>query len=128
MIHFDIVNMQAQLEELEKRTNTPNFWESPEKTTPVLSKIKNIKNKLDKYNKIETELSNIQSLNDLLLLEYDKELADELIENTKYLEKEIDKLEIQTLLSGKYDKNNAILTLHPGARRYRISRLGRNAI
>lgn len=115
MIHFDIANLQKELKELENITNSPDFWQSPEKSTPVLTKIKGIQNKLGKYNKIESELSNIESLNDLLILEYDEELSEELISNTKSLEKEIDKLEIQTLLSGKYDRNNAILTLHPGA-------------
>lgn len=115
MIHFDIANLQKELKELENITNLPDFWQTPEKSTPVLTKMKVIQNKLDKYNKIEAELLNIENLNDLLILEYDEELSEELIANTKNLEKEIDKLEIQTLLSGKYDKNNAILTLHPGA-------------
>ena len=115
MIHFDISNLKLKLKELEETTNSEDFWQNPEKTTPILSQIKSIKNKLEIYNKIETEIFNIEGLNDLLIVEYDKELADELIENTSNLEKEIEKLEIQTLLSGKYDKNNAILTLHPGA-------------
>ena len=44
------------------------------------------------------------------------------------LEKELEKFEIVTLLSGKYDKNNAIITLHPGARWHRKTRLGENVI
>ena len=115
MIHFDIANLKLELKELETKTNSPDFWQNPEKNTPILTKIKVIQNKLEKYNKIQTELSNIENLNDLLILEYDKELAEELISSTNSLENEIDKLEIETLLSGKYDKNNAILTLHPGA-------------
>ena len=115
MIHFDIANLQVELKKLESKTNSPDFWQNPDKNTPILSKIKDFQNKLDKYNKIEDELSNIESLNDLLILEYDKGLAEELIANTINLQNEIDKLEIQTLLSGKYDSNNAILTLHPGA-------------
>ena len=39
----------------------------------------------------------------------------EVIKSTRKLEKEINELEVKTLLSGKYDQNNAILTLHPGA-------------
>lgn len=115
MIHFDIANLKKELNKLEVITNSPDFWQSTEKNTPILTKMKSIQNKLDKYNKIDSELSNIENLNELLILEYDKELAEELISNTKDLENEIEKLEIQTLLSGKYDKNNAILTLHPGA-------------
>ena len=115
MIHFDIANLEIELKELESIANSPDFWQNPEKTTPILANIKGIQNKLEKYNKIESEILNIENLNDLLILEYDKELAEELIKTTIFLEKEIEKLEIQTLLSEKYDKNNAILTLHPGA-------------
>ena len=115
MIHFDIASLELELKELESKTNSPDFWQNPEKSTPILSRIKAIQKRIEKYNKINSELSNIENLNDLLILEYDKELADELITNTITLENEIDKLEIQTLLSGKYDRNNAILTLHPGA-------------
>lgn len=115
MIHFDIANLELELKELEAKTNSPDFWQNPEKNTPILTKLKAVQSKLDKYNKIQTELSNIENLNDLLILEYDKELSEELILSTNSLEKEIDRLEIQTLLSGKYDRNNAILTLHPGA-------------
>lgn len=115
MIHFDISNLELELKELESKTNSPDFWQNPEKSTPILTKMKSIQSKLDKYKKINDELSNLENLNDLLISEYDKDLADELITNTNSLEEEISKLEIQTLLSGKYDRNNAILTLHPGA-------------
>lgn len=115
MIHFDIANLQKELNNLEKKTNNPNFWSNPEESTPILAKIKEIKSKLDNYKKIETELINLESLNKLLLDEYDKELAIELFNTINNLEKDIAKLELKTLLSAKYDKNNAILTLHPGA-------------
>ena len=115
MIHFDTSNLELDLKELESKTNSPDFWQNPEKSTPILTKMKSIQSKLDKYKKINDELSNLENLNDLLILEYDNDLAEELITNTNSLEEEISKLEIQTLLSGKYDKNNAILTLHPGA-------------
>lgn len=54
-------------------------------------------------------------MNELLCLEEDNELIKELLKDTLKLQKELENLELQTLLSGKYDKNNAILTLHPGA-------------
>ena len=93
----------------------PDFWQNPENTTPVLTKIKEIQNKINSYNKIESELSNLENLNELLVEEYEEELALELVNSTSNLEREMENLEIKTLLSGKYDNNNAILTLHPGA-------------
>ncbi len=52
---------------------------------------------------------------DLVMQEQDEELANEIINNYKELDIEIEKLELATYLSGKYDKNNAIITIHPGA-------------
>lgn len=54
-------------------------------------------------------------MNELLLVESDEEMANDLVANTASISKEIDNLEVTTLLSGKYDVNNAIVTIHPGA-------------
>ena len=115
MIHFDLGSLQIELKELEDKTNMPDFWQKSENTALVLAKIKEIQNKINSYNKIKSELSNLENLNELLIEEYEQELALELVNSTNNLEKQIESLEIKTLLSGKYDNNNAILTLHPGA-------------
>ena len=54
-------------------------------------------------------------ISELLKIEFDDEMAKEVTKNTKNLVKEIEKLEIATLFSGKYDNMNAIVTIHPGA-------------
>ena len=115
MIHFDIVNLKQELKELEDKTNDANFWSNPNNSAPVLSKIKSIKNDIDTFEKLNYEINNLESLNELLLSEYDKELEEELFLATNAVSKAIENLEVKTLLSGKYDRNNAILTLHPGA-------------
>lgn len=112
---FDISKLEAELKELEKQTVEVNFWSDSKKSSVVLGKIKKIKSKVETYKKIEKELNNLIELSDLLKLEIDEEMAKEVIKNTKNISKEIEKLEIQTLFSGKYDSNNAIVTIHPGA-------------
>lgn len=112
---FDISKLEAELKELEKQTVEVNFWSDSKKSSVVLGKIKKIKSKVETYKKIEKELNNLIELSDLLQLEIDEEMAKEVIKNTKNISKEIEKLEIQTLFSGKYDSNNAIVTIHPGA-------------
>ena len=113
MIHFDIPKLEKELSELEKQTTENGFWDNQKESNKVLSKIKNIKSKTAKYKELETEFANILELIELVETEYDEELANEIISNN--LGKELEKFELQTLLSGKYDNNNAILTLHPGA-------------
>lgn len=125
---FDISKIDEELKVLEEQTMNPEFWNDSKNSKLVLQKIKNLKNKKDTFEKIRKELINLEEMNELLLLEDDEALSKELLNSSKKIDKDIEKLEIATLLSGKYDSNNAIITLHPGARRNRISRLGRNAL
>lgn len=115
MIHFDISRLQSQIKEKEKLTQVQDFWNNPQESTRVLTQLKQLKSKLEKFNNIKTILSDLLDLNELLNFENDEVLANELLENTTKLEIEVEKIEVETLLSGKYDKNNAIITLHPGA-------------
>lgn len=128
MIHFDLLKIKSRINELEIQMQDSNFWNDAKNSSVVLTESKRLKNKLEQYNKLKENLENIQDLNELLLAEADAEMAIEVLKDTSKLEKQVETLEIDTLLSGKYDKNNAIFTLHPGARRDRITRLGRNAI
>lgn len=115
MSHFDIANLKAQLIELEKETMNAGFWEDTKTSKKVLGKIKNIKSKCIKYDNINSEIQNLQELSELIEIELEEDLIREIIRNTKKLNHDLAKLEIETLLSGKYDKNNAIVTIHPGA-------------
>ena len=76
---------------------------------------KQLKYKCMEYNKIKAEIVDLMELSELANMESDIEVAKEIIKNTKKLENCLEKLQLQTLLSGKYDSNNAILTIHPGA-------------
>jgi len=113
--HFDINNKEQKLKELENKTLEPNFWNDAKNSTQVLSEIKKIKGKCIKYRNIETELKNIEELTELVNLEPDEEIAKDILKSTKKIATEMERLEIDTLLSGKYDNNNAIITIHPGA-------------
>ena len=115
MIHFDVVNKEKELLELEKQTMSNEFWSDTENTSKVLKRITDLKNKLNNFKKINSGLENLKDMNELLQQEPDEELVKELLNNTIYTGKEIDKLEITILLSGNYDMNNAIVTIHPGA-------------
>ena len=115
MIHFDIENLNEKLRILENKTISQEFWEDTTNSSTVLKEINRIKLKTESYKKIETNLNNTLELIELLDIERDESLENELLIDIKKLEKAIEKLEINTLLSGKYDENNAIITLHPGA-------------
>ena len=115
MIHFEICKIEKELTNLENQTSDPQFWNDSQNSGKVLAKIKKLKSKYETYNKIKKEIENLIEVNKLLQSEYDEEMAKEIIKNTKIIKKEKEKLEIETLFSGKYDNNNAIITIHPGA-------------
>ena len=115
MIHFDISNLEEEKKKLEQKISKPDFWDNQEKSSIILTKMKRIQSKIENYRKLQAEIENLESLNELLLEEEDIELGKEVLQSTINLEEKIKKIELETLLSGKYDKNNAIVTLHPGA-------------
>ena len=113
---FDVEQLEDELKKLEEMTVNEGFWQQDSSETgKVLSKIKQIKNKVLQYRNVEQEIGNLQELTELAILENDEEVAKDILKSTIKLENDVEKLQLATLLSGKYDKNNAILTLHPGA-------------
>ena len=112
---FDISKLEEQLKELEEQTTSPEFWNDSKTSSSVLKQINALKSKTEEYKKVSNNLKDNIELSEILKIEPDEILENELVRTTNKLEKEVEKLEINTLLSGKYDANNAIITLHPGA-------------
>ena len=112
---FDVPKLEKELSELEEETLKENFWNDTKNSTKILSRIKQLKSKCTEFHNVESEITNLQELTELIEIEPDEELIKEILKNTKKLEKNLEKLELTTLLSGKYDNNNAIVTIHPGA-------------
>ena len=112
---FDIAKLEKELKELEGKTLESDFWNDQKNSGKVLAKIKNIKTKCSKYEELKEELENLLELTELIEQEESLDDAKEIIKSTKKLEKDINKLELETLFTGKYDENNAIISIHPGA-------------
>lgn len=111
----NLKELQEELENLKEESMTESFWQDSKKSSVVYSKIKVIEKKIKNFENIEKNIVELKELNELLAEEQDETLEKELEKNTIELSKSIDKLQVDTLFSGKYDGNNAILTLHPGA-------------
>ena len=112
---FDIPKLEEELNNLEKETIDPEFWNDQKNSQKILGNIKILKRKISKYNELKSELKNLKELTELVNIEADEEISKEIIKGTGKAEKDLEKFEIETLLSGKYDSNNAIVTIHPGA-------------
>ena len=130
---FDIAKLESELHDLEHQTTKSDFWQDSSYSSKILKQINLLKAKTEGYKKRLQDYEYIQELTEIVNEELNSlgikldnidvelvntDLRDELnevISSTEQLEKDIDDLEIETLLSGKYDVNNAILTIHPGA-------------
>lgn len=95
--------------------NNINFWNDKEKADQTIKEATNLKNIIEKTNKIKNTLeTNLETL-EILKDEEDQELLELLNKDLITLTNEIDKLNIETYLNGKYDHNNCILEIHAGA-------------
>lgn len=112
---FDIAEKKQELENLEAKTLEQDFWNDSKESGKVLAKIKSLKDIVSNYSKIYDEVINLIEMTDLVMADFDEDLKKEILNNTKIASDKVEKLELQTFLSGKYDKNNAIVTIHPGA-------------
>ena len=91
----------------------PGFWDDSKKAEEVTKKSKSIKDKIDRFDKLKSQLEDVEVLNEMME-DDDEESANEIIDTIKTIEAEIDDYNMKILLNGEYDKNNAIVTLHVG--------------
>ena len=112
---LNISSLEKEKAELTKETEKEGFWDDSENSNKIFARLKRVNRKLDSFYEIKKELENLIEMNKMLLDDYDEELSKDIIKQTSKLSNKLEKLELETLLSGKYDINNAIITLHPGA-------------
>ena len=93
----------------------PGFWEDPEKSSKIVREAKNLKDTVEGYRELEQEYEDIQVMIEMGYEEEDASLIPEIQQMIDEFSEKLDKLRIQTLLSGEYDSCNAILKLNAGA-------------
>ncbi len=108
-------DLRAQVEELEKKALEPDFWNDQENSGKILRQTKQLKDKVEKYDRLSSKLEDAITLCELALEENDESMKDEILTELSEIEAEEEKQRIEVLLSGEYDHNNAILSFHPGA-------------
>ena len=107
---LDIPAKQKTLEDLEKESTREDLWNDQKYAQKVLSQISDIKEETDTLSKLKEETDTLISLYD----ELPEEEKDSLKEDLETLSEKISSFEIVKFLSGTYDKNNAILSIHAG--------------
>lgn len=90
------------------------FWDNPQMAQKISSEERFLNEKLDVYNKLKERIEDIELLTSMAIEEEDSNASGDIIDEVEDIEDTLEKLKIKLLLSGAYDKNNAILNLHVG--------------
>ncbi|MFG6114687.1 peptide chain release factor 2 [Halobacillus sp. MO56] len=112
---LDADQKKARIAELEEEMTAPNFWDDQNNAQKVINEVNGLKEMVHTLEDHEETHENLEVSYELVKEENDEELAVELEAEVKQLNKDLNQFELNMLLSEPYDKNNAILELHPGA-------------
>ncbi len=106
---------QKEIEELEAASARDGFWNDVEKSQKVQKRLKNLKDKVDNFNRLCTSWDDMMTLCEMAIEENDDSMLPELQSEFAEFTEKMESTRLSTLLTGEYDANNAILTFHAGA-------------
>ncbi len=106
---------REEIRELEARTAADGFWNDAAAATKVQQQMKRLQDKCETYDRLVKQWDDLYTLCDMALEENDESLLPELTADYDKFAQRLEEVRLSTLLTGEYDANNAILTLHPGA-------------
>lgn len=112
-LHID--HIREQLDELTEEMNQPEFWNDPDHSAKVNQKVSNLKGKLEHYEKLLSSADDIEVMLEMAEEEKDEDTVTEAVDELATLKEHTDALELETLMRGDYDNNDAVLSLHAGA-------------
>ncbi|RDE36472.1 peptide chain release factor 2 [Parageobacillus thermoglucosidasius] len=112
---LDLEAKQARIRELEEQMAAPDFWDDQKAAQTVINEANALKDLVGEFQSLEERFENLEVTYELIKEEPDEDLQQELVTEAKRLTKDFSEFELQLLLNEPYDKNNAILELHPGA-------------
>ena len=101
--------------ELDEQTLDPDFWSNQENSSKVLQKVKQTKDTIESYEELKGRLEDAITLAEMAIEENDESYVEEVQSELSEISKTAENKRIEILLSGEYDKNNAIVSFHPGA-------------
>ncbi|HVJ47977.1 peptide chain release factor 2 [Desulfitobacterium sp.] len=112
---LDVAQRIDKISVLEREFNRPDFWDDSTSAQKYMQELSIQQGKVKIYEDLRIELGDLTALYELAMEEDDDSLEPEVEAGVKKLQEKFDGLELEILLSGQYDRNNAILTLHAGA-------------
>ncbi|MBR5011476.1 MAG: PCRF domain-containing protein, partial [Clostridia bacterium] len=108
-------DIKAQLAKDEELSATDGFWNDMELSQKISQSIKNAKNMIAEFDALKTQYEDLVTLIELAEDGGLEDVEEDIVSGFPAFEADLEKAKLKTLLSGEYDKNNAILTFHAGA-------------
>ena len=112
---LNIEGMRSELERLHAMQEAPGFWDDPEKSQKVAVKTRQTETKIARYEKMLTDWDDLMTICEMAAEEDDDSMLEELQTGFETLTEEMETCRLETLLTGHYDKNNALMSFHAGA-------------
>ncbi|WP_420796969.1 peptide chain release factor 2 [Alkalihalobacterium alkalinitrilicum] len=112
---LDLEAKETRMEELDERMSEPDFWNDQDTAQQIINESNALKEMVVTYKELQEKYDDLEVTYELAKEEDDESFKDELDDGVKSLAKALNEYELQLLLSEPYDKNNALLELHPGA-------------
>ena len=112
---LNLEGLKNELERLHAMQEAPGFWDDPEKSQKIVVKTKQAETKVERYEKMLASWDDLMTICEMAEEEDDDSMLDELKSGFEALASEMEACRLQTLLTGKYDKNNAIMSFQAGA-------------
>ncbi|WP_195609265.1 peptide chain release factor 2 [Mediterraneibacter glycyrrhizinilyticus] len=112
---LDLASKKERIEELERKIEEPNFWDNPEESQHTMKLLRSIQDSVKKIEKMYADYEDIGLLIEMSEEEPDDETIEEIREDLERFQEEFEELRIGTLLTGEYDRNDAIMSIHAGA-------------
>ena len=106
---------RAEIAALEAESAKEGFWNDVNNSQKVQKRLKQLQNKVGNYEKLRSDWDDLMTICEMAVEENDESMLDELKGGFSQFESTLESMRLSTLLSGEYDANNAILTIHPGA-------------
>ena len=112
---LNLEGLRNELERLHAMQEAPGFWDDPEKSQKIVKQVKVAEYKVERYEKMLSSWDDLMTICEMAAEEDDDSMLDELKEGFEQLEKNMETCRLETLLTGRYDKNNALMSFHAGA-------------
>ncbi|MDO8527550.1 MAG: peptide chain release factor 2 [Deltaproteobacteria bacterium] len=113
--HLDIARARSEAERLKNDSQSESFWLDPVKAQGIMKELNEFKALLEKWDRLEKNLEDVQTILDLMQEEESDDLTREAVDKLAQVESSVEELEFKQMLSGEHDKANAILFINAGA-------------